>query len=434
MIKISDLSSVGLGTYRMEGKTPEHQKALLHAINLGCNLIDTASYYMYGLSELMIGQVLKDHPDLSSKVFIITKAGYLEIFEGMPSYQSVEDAVGKDMVEIHDYRKHCIHPAFLEREIKQSLQRLNRNYLDCFLLHNPEYYFDDKSAPPNSTIYYQRIKKAFRYCESLVAQNIIRYYGISSNTLALPRTQENVTDLEKLLAIANEISPDHHFKFIQFPFNFLEQGALEKQYGGKSMLELAKENGIITIANRPLSSQDENGFVRFAAYAKVEVKEEEVLADQELLMDLIESLDTKVEEKDPESEAMDFPLVQFLIKHFNEMGNHEAVDEFYRKLREELLDPLYDYDIPQNIKQKIETIKNRSKIYSRIKMTRRAHEVKKSLIEKKEIASSDTRPMPAIACENYLNKGIDHVLVGSRKRDYVDQLQGFYQSHHPVKP
>src|ERR1700730_11366230 len=52
-------SPVGFGTYRCDVRVAEHRAALLKAIRMGCNLIDTSANYADGNAERMIGQALR---------------------------------------------------------------------------------------------------------------------------------------------------------------------------------------------------------------------------------------------------------------------------------------------------------------------------------------------------------------------------------------
>lgn len=134
-------------------------------------------------------------------------------------------------MEVQDKLWHCISPDFLEDQLSRQLQRLNTEYIDSYLLHNPEYFLDhakENKIELNEAreIYYERIRKSFIYLEEKVAEGKIRTYGISSNTFAVHSEEYNFTSLEKLIDIANSISGKNNFKVIQFPFNLFEAGAI----------------------------------------------------------------------------------------------------------------------------------------------------------------------------------------------------------------
>ena len=93
--------------------------------------------------------------------------------------------------------------------------------------------------------------------------------------------------------------------------------------------------------------------------------------------------------------------------------------------------PLFEEEVPDKITELFEQLKEKSKKYSRQVMTARAQKIKQQLINDQEIEASDQRPLPVIAVDRLLEKGIDHVLVGMRKTKYVDQFNVFFNPHVP---
>lgn len=61
-------------------------------------------------------------------------------------------------------------------------------------------------------------------------------------------------------------------------------------------------------------------------------------------------------------------------------------------------------------------------LYSKKSMSKRSKKLMASLVLSGEIEKDDERNISLISCENYLNRGIDHVLVGMRKKKYIDDL------------
>ena len=120
------ISEVGLGTWGMGGDRygraddAESRRALLRALELGINHIDTAPIYGNGRSEEVIGEAIAGR---RHEVVLATKVG---MFPG-----------GRDNF---DYSG-----ATVMREVEQSLRRLRTDYLDIYFLHSPdeELYRDD---------------------------------------------------------------------------------------------------------------------------------------------------------------------------------------------------------------------------------------------------------------------------------------------------
>jgi len=177
MVKVDNLSKIGIGTYRMSAHNNFHLESLHYGIQQGINILDTASNYMHGDSEKLIAKLW---PEISRKdLFIVTKAGYIP----KSNQQMFEDALQDDeklnYFSLSETLKYSIDPAYIKRQLAASLERMKTDYLDLFLLHNPEYYL---SAMQKSKLeLYSDIRKAFACLEELRTKNKIRFFGISSS-------------------------------------------------------------------------------------------------------------------------------------------------------------------------------------------------------------------------------------------------------------
>ncbi|OGI00701.1 MAG: hypothetical protein A2Y25_11540 [Candidatus Melainabacteria bacterium GWF2_37_15] len=261
------VSEVGFGGYRIDIRSPLNLEALKKALVSGINLIDTSANYTNGNSELLVGEVLRgliNSQKLSREsVVIVTKGGYIQGDNYDISQQrKKKNKTFPDLVEFQKGLEHCIHPEFLQDQITKSLERLEVETIDVYLLHNPEYYL--KWAKENnidlSTArkeYYSRIKKAFEYLEKEVQKGRIKHYGISSNTFPSSSSDYDFTCLEAVLKIAEEISTDNHFSVIEFPMNLVETG-------NRALLELAQSKNLGVLINRPLNAFYDNKLINLA--------------------------------------------------------------------------------------------------------------------------------------------------------------------------
>lgn len=288
-------SRVGFGGYRIHHHSSTHREALTLALQRGVNLIDTSSNYTDGGSETLIGMVLKDLIAAGTvqrdEIIVVSKVGYVQGQNlELAGQREKSGAPFPEMVKYQDGCWHCIHPEFLEDQLQRSLQRLQLDALDVYLLHNPEYFLSDasKHGKPVSKAreeYYRRIKAAFIYLEEQCHNGRIGCYGVSSNTFpastggstelaevsagAHPSSDYEFTSLEKMWAIAQEIGADHHFRAIQFPFNLFEHGAATEKnqfHNSQTLLQTAKQFGLATLANRPLNAMHNQGMVRLASF------------------------------------------------------------------------------------------------------------------------------------------------------------------------
>jgi aryl-alcohol dehydrogenase-like predicted oxidoreductase len=115
------------------------------AISAGVNFIDTADVYSGGQAEEFIGRAVKALNVRRSDLVIATKAGH---------------ATGSGPNEAGNSRSH------LMRQVKESLERLDTDYIDLYQLHGW-----DPATP---------IDEALRALEDMVTQGYVRYVGVSN--------------------------------------------------------------------------------------------------------------------------------------------------------------------------------------------------------------------------------------------------------------
>ncbi|MBI2059833.1 MAG: aldo/keto reductase [Nitrospirae bacterium] len=271
---------VGFGGYRIHPSDETHAEALSAALLRGSNLIDTSSNYTDGGSETLIGHVLQE---LISKdklkreqVVVVSKVGYMQ-GENLRVAEEREKA-GRPFPEVVPYMDgcwHCLHPDFLEDQLQRSLARLGLDCIDVYLLHNPEYYlgYARKKQPDSiATLrkeYYRRIRQAFEWLDQQARAGRISGYGISSNTFPSAADDPEATSLEDILKAAGEMGPSSHFTALQLPMNLFESGGWTRKNqrsGTVSVLELARENGIGVLINRPLNAITGNAMIRLADF------------------------------------------------------------------------------------------------------------------------------------------------------------------------
>ena len=284
------VSVCGFGCYRIEDGIPRHKAALEKALLSGVNLIDTSSNYSDGASELLVGNVLSglfsEGKISRDNVIVVSKGGYIQgsNFKIAADRENNNNPFN-DVVKCSPDLWHCISPDFLENQISLSLKRLQLDKIDIYLLHNPEYFLTYSSILDNERRekeYYKRVKEAFLYLEKEIQAGRISFYGISSNTFGESNKKLNFTSLEKVIGIAKEISEDNHFAVAQFPMNLIEKGGFIKKNqvnDTKTFLQLASENNLGVLVNRPLNAIRKNQLIRLADYPVTENRsDEEILS------------------------------------------------------------------------------------------------------------------------------------------------------------
>lgn len=283
------VSRLGFGTYRVGQREAEHREALIKALRMGCNLIDSSTNYMDGESEQLVGSVLRELIDAGElareEVIVVSKIGYVQ-GQNLAQAQAREK-IGRpypDMVKYGEDIWHCIHPEFLADQLTQSLDRLGLATLDVCLLHNPEYFLSHatrlgstagQDLPALRDQFYQRLRSAFEYFESQVQAGRLRAYGVSSNTSTAAPDDPGATSLTRMLEAAKAAAEkaglsSHHFAVLQCPMNLYESGAALVRSTGpddsRTLLEEAMREGTAVLVNRPLNAMpsQRGGVLRLA--------------------------------------------------------------------------------------------------------------------------------------------------------------------------
>ncbi len=162
------------------------------AVDKGIRFFDTAPGYAAGLSESIIGSATRD---LRDKVYISTKFGHT--------------ADGETDFSVFSLRE----------QIYDSLERLETDYLDCLLLHNPG--MDILEGKSRHFIELEKLKK----------EGMIRAYGVSIDTY------------EEFRAVLDHLKVD----IVEILFNVFFQDASE-------LFAEAQQKGIEIIVKVPLDS------------------------------------------------------------------------------------------------------------------------------------------------------------------------------------
>lgn len=184
------LSSVGIGTYMgaPDDKTDffMYEAIKSSVMSGGINVIDTAINYRYQKSERTVGKAINTlvnkYGYSRDELFVCTKGGFVpdDADQGIPGRVVVEELIKngamskKDVINEHI---HCMHPAFLNTQIDQSLKNLNLSTIDLYYLHNAY-----EMQGPNNTdnIVMDRFASAFEFLESAVQAGKIKNYGMAT--------------------------------------------------------------------------------------------------------------------------------------------------------------------------------------------------------------------------------------------------------------
>jgi aryl-alcohol dehydrogenase-like predicted oxidoreductase len=248
------LSSIGIGTYLGEpdeDTDSNYADAVVRAVQLGCNVIDTAANYRFQRSERSIGQALKtlasEHGFGREELVICTKGGYLP-FDGSPP-RNLREYVNETFVKpgIASFQDivgaHCMTPAYLQNQLDQSLRNMGLDCVDVYYVHNPESQLGQVSEPE----FYSRLKLAFERLEQNRRAGKLAHYGVATwNGFRVASESREHHSLARMVDAARDVGGENHgFRFIQLPFNL----AMRE---GISVIEEAQRLGVTVVASASL--------------------------------------------------------------------------------------------------------------------------------------------------------------------------------------
>ena len=231
------LSSIGIGTYLGEpddSTDRAYTDAVVAAVESGINVVDSAINYRFQRSERAIGAALKDlfaKGYSRDEIVLCTKAGFLTPDGEMPadpnSYFSRE-FLERGIFTADDIAAgcHCMAPGYLSDQLERSRRNLGVATIDVFYLHNPETQLSEVSPE----VFRSRIREAFLFLESSVASKAIRAYGLATwNSFRDDPKANGYLSLKEMADIARDVAgDDHHFRFVQLPFNIAMPEALTR--------------------------------------------------------------------------------------------------------------------------------------------------------------------------------------------------------------
>ncbi|MDY0232555.1 MAG: aldo/keto reductase [Sulfurimonas sp.] len=402
------MSNFAFGTYRISDYNPQHIQALRDAISSGISMIDTSSNYMDGGAERAIAlafrEFLAENGDESAKdaVEIVSKVGYIQ----GSNMDRHKESPFEEVVEFSPDCFHSIAPSFIKDQLTESLKRLEIQRVDCYLLHNPEYYLLDaikKGIDKDEMLdeMYRRIYRAFVALELEVKNGRILSYGISSNSFSKSKKSDEFLPYEDLVTLAKRASQEakneaHSFTTVQLPINMLE---LE----GLNCAKWAKENGLRVLANRPLNAEYNGKMYRLADYDESKeyyhhLNELLDICDNEQLKPLYNLFDGLEASKHKFGWIGDYDAFFFaqIIPHMR--TSLQSLDEESRELLVNSIDMFF--------------VEYRKMVL---------HECAKNTREElKESFKNDDIVMQDAALEFLmLQDDIDYILVGMRKPSYV---------------
>ena len=257
------ISSIGLGTYLGEADKQTDRRytsAVVRAVGLGANVIDSAINYRFQRSERSIGAALVKFAKQGigrDELVIATKAGFLSFDETPPEdpreyFLKTYLETGLLKVDEIAAGSHSVAPRYLEDQLNRSLENLGVDTIDIFYLHDPETQLEEVE-PEEFT---KRLRAAFVFLDSAVADGKIRTYGTATwNAYRHAKQTRGFLNLANVVDCARDVGGDgHHFGAVQLPYNLGMREAFathNQQMNGvvRSTLEVGADLGLTVMAS-----------------------------------------------------------------------------------------------------------------------------------------------------------------------------------------
>jgi len=243
-IKVSEIGfgawTIALDWWGKKISDDEAIKMLKKAYDLGINFYEMADMYGKGRSEKLVGQTFKD---MRNEVVYSTKWGY--------DMYDAEQIGHNELPQKHD-------PEFLQFALKQSLERLQSDYIDVYSLHNPK-----MDAMQNDEL--------FGALDDLVKKGTLRSHGVALGP-AIGWKEEGIFSIE-----------NRNITCLQTVYNVLEQDP------GRDLMSSAKENDVGIMVRVPDASGLLTGKVK--ADTKFDKNDHRSFRKEEFIREAMQKID-----------------------------------------------------------------------------------------------------------------------------------------------
>jgi len=260
------VSEIGFGAWTIAldwwGKKIEDDEArhmLKKAYDFGINFFETADMYGKGKSEKLIGEVFKE---MRNEIVISTKYGY--------EFENVEQIGHSELPQRFD-------PQFTENALKNSLKRLQTDYIDVYGLHNPK-------------LHHIRDDKIFHTLDKKIDEKKIKTYQVALGP-AIGWTQEGLEAMNRKNVSA-----------VQTVYNILEQTP------GNELIENGEKKNVGILVRVPDASGILTGKVN--ADTKIDEKDHRSVRKGEWIKASLK----KVEQLMPIAKRNDLTITELAIK------------------------------------------------------------------------------------------------------------------------
>ena len=262
-IKVSEIGfgawTIALDWWGKKIEDAEAKRMLKKAYDLGINFFETADMYGKGKSEKLIGEVFKE---MRGEIVISTKYGY--------DFENVEQIGHKELPQRFD-------SGFTENALKNSLKRLQTDYIDVYGLHNPK-------------LNHIRDDEIFQTLDKIIEEEKIKTYQVALGP-AIGWTQEGLEAMNRKNVSA-----------VQTVYNILEQTP------GNELIENGERKNVGILVRVPDASGILTGKVK--SDTKIDEKDHRSVRKGEWIKASLR----KVDQLRPIAERNDLTITELAIK------------------------------------------------------------------------------------------------------------------------
>ena len=262
-IRVSEVGfgawSIALNWWGKEIQEDEAKRMLKKAYDVGINFFETGDMYGKGKSERLIGEVFGD---MRGEVVISTKYGY--------DFEGVEQVGHAELPQKFD-------ETFTKKALRDSLERLQTDYLDMYGLHNPK-------------LHHVRDDGIFDVLDGFVAEGKVRACQVALGP-AIGWMQEGMEAMDRGSVSA-----------VQTVYNILEQTP------GNELMKRELERQVGVLVRVPEASGVLTGKV--SADTKIDENDHRAVRKREWIVSALE----KVEQLRPIAERNGLSITELAIK------------------------------------------------------------------------------------------------------------------------
>lgn len=244
------LSRIGLGLKRFGRVRRHHQEALDAFLGGALNVIETSPDESEGEDQVLLGDALDRRLEQrgigAEDVFVITGIGQAKgRHHRLLQEMERRGRPFPDVVPLGTGSAFCMHPEFLKDQIDRSIRRSGLPRLDLVVLRLPDTLFQKVSVEDCR----RQVNRAFRYFQDECEAGRIQGFGIACPAWLEETKTSPHFSLETVYADNKGLSG---FQAVEFPANFVHDAAVHSKSGTPSLLDRARGLGLKTVSGAPL--------------------------------------------------------------------------------------------------------------------------------------------------------------------------------------